>query len=58
MPVLPVVRYEHDTPRSMLHMDTKKLGCIKRTSQRTSQRTNCNRRNTVHDTGWSLLMRL
>lgn len=54
MPVLPVVRYEHDTPRSMLHMDTKKLGCIKRTSQR----TNCNRRNTVHDTGWSLLMRL
>jgi hypothetical protein len=53
MLILPVVHYEHDTPRSMLHMDTKKLGCIKRTSQR----TNCNRRNTVHDTDWSLLMR-
>jgi len=37
----------------MLHMDTKKLGCIKRPSHR----TNGNRRNTAHDTDCSSPMR-
>ena len=30
----PVVRYERDAPGELLHMDTKKLGCIVRPSHR------------------------
>jgi len=33
-PVEPIVRYEHDAPGKMLHIDTKKLGRIKRPAHR------------------------
>ena len=44
-PAVPVVRYEHDTPGAMLHMDTKKLGRIERPSHRVtgSPRFQCNK---------------
>lgn len=47
-PVAPVVRYEHDRPGAMLHMDTKKLGRIKRPSHRVTG----NRRDSVEGAGW------
>ena len=33
-PAEPVVRYEHEAPGQMLHIDTKKLGRIERPSHR------------------------
>ncbi len=42
------VRYEHDAPGAMLHMDTKKLGRI----QRPSHRVTGNRRDSVDGIGW------
>ena len=33
-PVEPIVRYEHDAPGKMLHIDTKKLGRIERPAHR------------------------
>lgn len=47
-PAAPVVRYEHDTPGAMLHMDTKKLGRIERPSHRVTG----NRRDSVDGAGW------
>ena len=43
-----VVRYEHDAPGAMLHMDTKKLGRIERPSHRVTG----NRRDSVDGAGW------
>jgi transposase InsO family protein len=47
-PVRPVVRYEHEAPGEMLHMDTKKLGRIVRPSHRVTG----NRRDSVEGAGW------
>ena len=47
-PVRPVVRYEHVAPGEMLHMDTKKLGCIVRPSHRVTG----DRRDSVNGAGW------
>lgn len=47
-PAVPVVRYEHDSPGAMLHMDTKKLGRIERPSHRVTG----NRRDSVDGAGW------
>lgn len=47
-PAVPVVRYEHDRPGAMLHMDTKKLGRIERPSHRVTG----NRRDSVEGAGW------
>jgi transposase InsO family protein len=51
LPAEPVVRYEHDAPGEMLHIDTKKLGCI----QRPSHRVTGNRRDRVTGGGWEML---
>ena len=50
-PVEPVVRYEHDAPGDMLHIDTKKLGRIERPSHRVTG----NRRDSVDGAGWEML---
>jgi hypothetical protein len=50
-PVEPVVRYEHDAPGDMLHIDTKKLGRIERPSHRVTG----NRRDTIDGAGWEML---
>lgn len=50
-PAEPVVRYEHDQPGDLLHIDTKKLGCIKRPSHRVTG----NRRDSVDGAGWETL---
>lgn len=50
-PVQPVVRYEHEAPGDMLHIDTKKLGCIVRPSHRVTG----NRRDSVDGAGWEVL---
>jgi len=50
-PVEPVVRYEHDAPGDMLHIDTKKLGRIVRPSHRVTG----NRRDSVDGAGWEVL---
>ena len=47
-PVRPVVRYEHDAPGEMLHMDTKKLGRIVRPSHRVTGE----RQDSVRGAGW------
>ncbi|MCM3566312.1 IS481 family transposase [Hydrogenophaga intermedia] len=47
-PAVAVVRYEHDAPGAMLHMDTKKLGRI----QRPSHRVTGDRRDSVEGIGW------
>ncbi len=47
----PVVRYEHDAPGDMLHIDTKKLGRIVRPSHRVTG----NRRDSVDGAGWETL---
>ena len=46
-----VVRYEHDHPGDLIHLDTKKLGRIERMSHRITG----NRRDTVDGAGWEYL---
>jgi transposase len=50
-PAEPVVRYEHEAPGQMLHIDTKKLGRIERPSHRVTG----NRRDSVEGAGWEML---
>jgi len=50
-PCEPVVRYEHDSPGDLLHIDTKKLGRIERPSHRVTG----NRRDSVGGAGWEML---
>ena len=50
-PVEPVVRYEHERPGDLLHIDTKKLGRIERPSHRVTG----NRRDSVEGAGWEML---
>lgn len=50
-PAEPVVRYEHDAPGDMLHIDTKRLGRIERPSHRVTG----NRRDSVDGAGWEML---
>ena len=50
-PSEPVVRYEHDAPGDLLHLDTKKLGRIERPSHRVTG----NRRDSVGGAGWEFL---
>jgi transposase InsO family protein len=50
-PAEPVVRYEHEAPGDMLHIDTKKLGRIVRPSHRVTG----NRRDSVEGAGWEVL---
>ncbi len=49
-PVKPIIRYEHTMPGELLHMDTKKLGCIVRPSHRVTG----NRRDSVEGAGWEV----
>ena len=50
-PAEPVVRYEHDAPGDLLHIDTKRLGRIERPSHRVTG----NRRDSVEGAGWEML---
>ena len=50
-PAEPVVRYEHENPGDLLHIDTKKLGRIERPSHRVTG----NRRDSVEGAGWEML---
>jgi len=50
-PAEPVMRYEHDNPGDLLHIDTKKLGRIERPSHRVTG----NRRDSVGGAGWEML---
>jgi len=50
-PSAPVVRYEHEHPGDLLHIDTKKLGRI----QRMSHRVTGDRRDTARGAGWEYL---
>lgn len=50
-PAGPVVRYEREAPGDLLHIDTKKLGCIVRPSHRVTGE----RRDSVHGAGWETL---
>ena len=50
-PAEPVVRYEHERPGDLLHIDTKKLGRIERPSHRVTG----NRRDSVNGAGWEML---
>jgi len=50
-PAEPVVRYEHERPGDLLHIDTKKLGRIERTGHRVTG----NRRDSVDGAGWEML---
>jgi len=47
-PAKPVVRYEYEAPGDLLHMDTKKLGRIVRSSHRVTG----DRRDSVDGAGW------
>lgn len=47
-PAKPVVRYEHEAPGELLHIDTKKLGRIVRPSHRVTG----DRRDSVEGAGW------
>ena len=51
VPAEPVVRYEHEAPGDLLHIDTKKLGRITRPSHRVTG----NRRDRVEGSGWDFL---
>jgi len=51
LPVEPVVRYEHEAPGDLLHIDTKKLGRITRPSHRVTG----DRRDRVEGSGWDFL---
>ncbi len=50
-PAQPVVRYEHEAPGDLLHIDTKKLGRIVRPSHRVTG----NRKDSVDGAGWETL---
>ena len=50
-PAEPIVRYEHEAPGDLLHIDTKKLGRIVRPSHRVTG----NRRDSVEGAGWETL---
>ena len=50
-PSEPVVRYEHENPGDLLHIDTKKLGRIERLGHRITG----NRRDTAGGAGWEFL---
>lgn len=50
-PTEPIVRYEHDHPGDLVHLDTKKLGRIERMSHRITG----NRRDGVRGSGWEFL---
>jgi transposase InsO family protein len=50
-PSEPVVRYEHEKPGDLVHIDTKKLGRIERMSHRITG----NRRDTAAGAGWEYL---
>lgn len=50
-PKEPVVRFEHEAAGDLLHIDTKKLGCIVRPSHRVTG----NRRDSVSGAGWEML---
>jgi transposase InsO family protein len=50
-PSEPVVRYEHEHPGDMVHIDIKKLGRIERIGHRVTG----NRRDTVEGAGWEFL---
>jgi transposase InsO family protein len=50
-PAAPVVRYEHEHPGDLLHIDTKKLGRIARQGHRVTG----NRRDSVEGAGWEFL---
>lgn len=50
-PVEAVVRYEHEAPGDLLHIDTKKLGRIVRPSHRVTG----NRKDSVDGAGWETL---
>ena len=50
-PSEPVVRYEHEHPGELIHIDTKKLGRIVRPSHRFTG----NRRDSVDGAGWEFL---
>jgi transposase InsO family protein len=50
-PKEPLVRYEHEAPGDLLHIDTKKLGRIVRPSHRVTG----NRRDSVDGAGWEML---
>ena len=51
VPSEPVVRYEHEHPGDLVHIDTKKLGRI----ERRSHRVTANRRDRVKGAGWEYL---
>jgi transposase InsO family protein len=50
-PAEPVIRYEHQAPGELLHIDTKKLGRIERPSHRVTG----NRRDRSYGAGWEFL---
>ncbi|MGY6271854.1 IS481 family transposase [Achromobacter denitrificans] len=50
-PAEPIVRYEHDEPGDLLHIDIKKLGRIVRPSHRVTG----NRRDSVDGAGWDFV---
>ena len=50
-PAEPLVRYEHEAPGDMLHIDTKKLGRIERPSHRVTGR----RQDSSSGAGWEFL---
>ena len=50
-PAEPIVRFEHEAPGDLLHIDTKKLGRIVRPSHRVTG----NRRDGVDGAGWEML---
>ena len=50
-PVEPIVRYEHEAPGDLLHIDTKKLGRIERAGHRVTG----NRVGRVQGAGWEML---
>ena len=50
-PAPPIVRYEHEAPGDLLHIDTKKLGRIVRPSHRVTG----NRKDSVEGAGWETL---
>jgi transposase InsO family protein len=51
VPSEPVVRYEHEQPGDLIHIDTKKLGRIERMSHRVTG----NRRDSFGGAGWEYL---
>jgi len=50
-PCEPVMRYEHEAPGDLIHIDTKKLGRIERMSHRITG----NRRDSFDGAGWEFL---